>query len=166
MRRSLGLSLIEVITALAIFGILCGYGLLFTPALHKKNQVEVIADEIRQAIQYAKIEALTNARTITLAPLSENDDWSMGMRLFIDNDSHRLTTDAELIREWRWHNCCVKVNWQGFESDRYLRFSPDLIGRGANGHFMIHDHMKHQINLAINRIGRVRQDKSLLGGVP
>ncbi len=156
MRRSHGFSFIEILTALIIFGILCSYSLSFMSSLLSKNQHEVIADEIKQAIQFAKIEALTHERTLTLTPISEDADWSKGMRLFEDNKTHQYTPQSTVIREWHWRRSGVTVTWHGFESTSYLRFTPDLLARGANGQFVVQDGGKHQIKLVINRLARVR----------
>lgn len=160
MRRAHGFSLIEILTALIIFGILCAYGLSFLSSLMSKNQHEVVADEIIQAIQFAKIEALTHARVLALTPISEDDDWSKGMRLFEDNKAHRYEPQSTLIREWRWGHSSIKVTWHGFESTAYLRFTPDLLARSANGKFVVQDGEKHQITLVINRLGRVKKLES------
>lgn len=157
MRRFHGFSLIEIFTALLIFGILCGYGLSFLSSLMNKNKREVIADEIVQAIQFAKIEALTHNRVFTLAPMFE-DDWSKGMRLFEDNKIHRYTPQATLIREWQWAHRGVEVTWHGFESTMYLRFTPDLLARSANGRFIVKTSEDHQIHLVMNRLARVRRE--------
>ncbi len=153
-----GISFIELLTALIIFGILCGYSLSFMPGLYKKNQLQVIADEIKEAIHYAKIEALLNAHTVTLTPLSEHDDWSAGMLLFVDNKTHSYTPKTTLIREWHWHSGGLHVTWHGFESTHYLRFSADLMSRGSNGHFIVEDSAMNQIKLVVNRLGGTHVD--------
>ena len=150
-----GFSLIELLTALIIFGILCAYTMSFLPSLQQKNQLQVTADEITQAIHYAKIQALSNGRSVTLAPRSENEDWSVGMQLFVDNKTHRYTPKTTLIREWYWRGAAVRVRWHGFESSHYLRFSSDLMSRGCNGYFIIEDNRSNQIKLVVNRLGRV-----------
>lgn len=160
MKRTAGLSLIELLTALMILSILCGFGMSCFVGLLNRNQEAVLADEIKQAIQFAKIQALTHDRTLTLAPLSEDADWSKGMRLFEDNQTHQYTTHSTLIREWRWHAKAINVTWHGFESTTYLRFTPALLTRGANGQFIVQDGKKHQIKLILNRLARVREERS------
>lgn len=158
MRRFQGFSLLELLVVLMILGIVSGYGLSFLPSLFNKNQHEVIADEIKQAIHFAKIEALTRDRVLTLSPISEDADWSTGMRLFEDNQMHHDTPKSMVVREWRWRRGSIKVTWQGFESKDYLRFTPDLLSRSANGCFLIQDGRNQQIKLVVNRLARVRQE--------
>lgn len=151
-----GISFIELLTALIIFGILCGYGLSLMPGLYKKNQLQVTVDEIKEAIHYAKTEALLHAHTVTLAPLSGHDDWSAGIRLFVDNKIHAYTPETTLIREWHWRSGAMHVTWHGFESTHYLRFSADLMSRGCSGHFIVEDARLNQIKLVVNRLGRIQ----------
>lgn len=152
-----GFSLIELLTTLVIFGILCGYSLSFFPSLQKKNQLQVMTNEIKQAIHFAKMEALAHAHTVTLTPLSEQKDWSAGMLLFVDNLSHHHVEKSNLIREWHWQHPGLTVTWHGFESTDYLRFSPDLMTRNANGYFLVEDNAKQRIKLIINRLAKVRE---------
>lgn len=160
-KRSLypsGFTLLEVITTLLILGIVCCYGLSFLPSLLNKNQMEVVADEIKQAIHIAKIEALINARTVILKPLTEEGDWSSGMALCVEDPSHHVKNDTMLLREWHWRKGVIRVTWQGFESKQWLRVSPSLAERAVNGQFIVRDNARRQIKLIINRLGRVRQE--------
>lgn len=152
-----GFSLIEILTTFILLGILCGFGLSFLPVLLKKNQTEVIADEISQAIQYAKLETLTRQRVLTLAPIADDADWSKGMRLFEDNKTHQYAPESTVIREWHWHCPGTRVTWRGFESAVYLRFTPELHPRSANGGFVLHSAGHSPITLVINRLAHVRR---------
>lgn len=155
MLNTRGFTLLELLTALIVFGILCGFGLTYLSASQSKNQLQVVADEIKQAIHYAKIEALVNAHTVTLSPRTQNNDWSDGMLLFVDNQLHHNEPETKLIREWKWRASAVHVHWHGFESSHYLRFSPNLMSRGCNGYFIIENNQSKRIKLVVNRLGRV-----------
>lgn len=157
--RQMGFSLIEILTVLAILGILCCLCVPSLSFLYKKNQLDVMADDIKQAIHFAKIEALANHHTLVFTPLSESDDWSKGMRLFVDNKAHRATPKTTLLREWHWGAGLNPVVWHGFESRRYLRISPFLVERGANGYFLLQRDSHQQIKLVLNRLARVRQER-------
>ena len=152
-----GFSLIEILIVFILLAILSGLGLSFLPALLKKNQREVIADEISQAIQYAKLETLTRQRVLTLAPIADDADWSKGMRLYEDNKAHRYTKESTVIREWHWHSPGTRVTWRGFESAVYLRFTPELNPRSANGRFVLQCAGLSPITLVINRLAHVKR---------
>ena len=128
--------------------------------MHRKNALQKTADEIKQAIHFAKTEAVANARTVTLAPLFEKGNWSQGMRLFIDNNLHHYIKDTVFIRVWSWNHKAIRVSWHGFESEHYLRFSPDLLECTSNGYFMIQDDSNNSVKLVLNRLARVVEQRT------
>lgn len=152
-----GFSLIELLVTLTILGLLFVYGMCSMTMSYRKNALQKTADEIKLAVHFAKIEALTKEHTVTLAPLSKEGGWSTGMRLFVDNNKHDYNKESVLIRIWSWHDKAIHVSWNGFESTHYLRFSPSLSERTANGSFMIQDDAHHEIKLVVNRLGRIDQ---------
>src|SRR4051812_18126052 len=97
-----GFTLLEHILSLAIFSILVAFGMNWLIPLYHKNQANMIADELTQAVHYAKIEALTKAHTVTLAPLHIEQGWTAGVVLFIDTPNHQMSKDINPLREWQW----------------------------------------------------------------
>jgi prepilin-type N-terminal cleavage/methylation domain-containing protein len=156
MRRELGFSLLELLMTLVLLGILYGFSFIDLSFLQRKNQLDAKADELKQIIHFAKIEALATSKTLTLAAISPDEGWSMGARLFVDNPAHQYTQGTTLIREFRWSPRGVTIQWNGFESKQYLRFSPVLHEGSLNGKFILQDFKKNTIQLVINRLGRVR----------
>jgi prepilin-type N-terminal cleavage/methylation domain-containing protein len=151
-----GFTLIEIISALVILGILCACTLSFLPLLLKKNQMTVIVDDIKHAVQYAKLDALSNLRTVILTPLDEEKNWSTGMILCEDNPNHHCGPEAIRIRQWQWHSPSVRVTWRGMESTNYLRITPTLVNRIASGHFIVKENHGSEMCLVVNRLARVR----------
>lgn len=139
-----------------ILGILASFSPLFFQGTVQKNQIYVVADEIKIALQVSKVEALAKAQTVALTPLPGHTAWSDGMALCIDNKQHQCFSGAELIREWHWYHKGLQVNWSGFESNHYLRFTSDLMERTANGYFTVMDESKKSVKLVVNRLGRCR----------
>lgn len=160
-QRPDGFSLIELVIVLSILSFLCLFGISYIASLYRNNQLQKTADEIKQAIHFAKIEAHTIGHTVILKSLSENSDWSLGMRLFVDNKTHEYQSNSLLLAEWHWYNPRIQVSWEGFESTTYLRFSPSLVDRAVNGHFTVHSSAQHQIQLIVNRLARVVEKNSL-----
>jgi len=156
LKYSGGISLIEMLIVVLVLGILASFSPLFLQGIVQKNQIHVVADEIKIALQFAKIEALAKAQSIALTPLPGHTDWSDGMALCIDNKQHQCFSGTELIREWHWYHKGLQVNWSGFESSHYLRFTPDLMERTANGYFTVMDQSQKPVKLVVNRLGRCR----------
>lgn len=158
--KNAGQSLIELLVALVILGIISCYAMSSMSLLHRKNALQKTADEIKQAIYFAKTEAVINAHTVTLTPLLEQGNWSLGMRLFIDNNLHHYIKDSPFIRVWSWNHKAIRISWHGFESEHYLRFSPDLLERTANGYFIIQDDLNNSVKIVLNRLARVVEQRT------
>lgn len=156
MLRNCGFSLIELIAGLLILSILFLFCLPLGLSVFQNNHLEVVKDEISAAIYYARTRAALSNLPLILTSLSESEDWSAGMRLFVDNKKHQFTEKSELIHEWRWKHQGIHVNWQGLYSDHYLILAADLRHAAASGHFVIRNEQGKSINLTLNRLGRIK----------
>lgn len=157
-QRSAGVTFVELLLVFTLLGILASFSLSFMSSTLHRNQLRVVADEIKGAIRVAKMEALIKERFVTLAPLKGQLDWSNGMQLWVDQPDKSSSLKPRLIREWQWIRSAIHVSWHGFESSRTCRFSPNLMARSANGYFLLEDPLKHRLKLIVNRIGRVREE--------
>lgn len=151
-----GISLIELLIYLTIVGMLFCLTTPFAPSFYKKNELQVIVDEIKSAIRYAKLQAIIRGECLILTHRSGTSDWSSGMALYVEKLSSRKQPVREsLLYEWRWQAVGSHVAWNGFQSKDYLRFGPDLNQSVVNGTFLIDVDSQHPIRLIVNRLGRV-----------
>lgn len=124
-----------------------------------RNQVDTRVNTMINAIKYAQIQARLKNQELVLQSLSGKQGWSKGMRLFVDlNHNRRFDRQDSLIREWHWGSK-VLITWQGFSSDNYLLFTPQLSKAALSGHFkigLIEDKAKGGKKIVINRFGRIR----------
>lgn len=141
---------------MAVVAIVICYSFSFAPLLHKKNQLRIVTDEVKGAIQFAKTQALLTGDILALTHLPEASDWSEGMLLFVDNAKHQYTQDVTLLHEWHWKASEIHIMWQGFQSNDYLLFAPDIGNSTVNGCFIIKNNLQHQVRLIVNRLGRVK----------
>lgn len=142
-------TLIELLLGLALLAILLFFSLPFASSMHQKNQIQVIKNDIKSAIRFAKTHALMSGKNVILAPLQHSVDWSSGMLLYLPEN--------KLLHEWRWQAPGIHVAWHGFQSNHYLLFSADASQNAVNGYFEIHDNMNQKVTLVLNRLGRVRE---------
>ncbi len=151
-----GFSLIELLVGLVILGILFLFSLPLGLAIIQKNQLEVVKNEISSAIHYAKTASVLRGVPLVLAPLPQTNNWSAGMLLFIDNETHQFKDKSELIHEWHWKHPGIQISWQGLYTQNYLLFTPSLQTRALSGHFNIANKEGKTIKLILNRLGRIR----------
>ena len=156
MKTKAGFTLVELLLALAIISIVLFFCMPFTGSFYKKNQLQLLSDEIQNAILYAKTEVLLHGTPLVLAPLPGSADWSKGLVLFVDTKNHQYAEGVAIMHEWHWRDSDIKIEWHGFQSKHYLLFARDISHSAINGHFLIRDNSK-QHKLIINRLGRVRR---------
>jgi type IV fimbrial biogenesis protein FimT len=150
-----GFTILELLLGFSLLAIILCFSLPFTPSLYKKNQLQIITDEIKEAIRFAKMQAILTGDTLILTHLADKKNWSEGIILFVDNPKHQPSSDAKLLHEWRWPSSGVHITWRGFQSKDYLLFTPDITSSTVNGTFII-SNLKQQNKLVVNRLGRVR----------
>ena len=149
------MNLIELLVSLSILSIVFLFALPFTPLLYKKNQQDIIAIDIKNAIYFAKTQSLLTGESLLLTSLPGENDWSRGMLLFVDNPEHQYKSGVKQLREWHWNVGNEHITWRGFQSNRYLRFATDLSHSAINGYFIIGNLTSKPIKLMVNRLGRV-----------
>ena len=144
-------------TFIELLAIVLFFTIPFGLSLHQKNQIQVVHDDIKSAIRYAKTQALTTGNNVILTPLMDSNDWSDGVILFIDNAKHHYTQDDKLIHEWHWQTPGIHIEWNGYQSNRYLLFSADASQNVVNGTFSITSNSKYHLSLVINKLGRIKR---------
>jgi len=147
----LGLTLVELLICLTIVALVCCFTAPFTPSLFQKSQSDVLMDDIRNAIHYAKLQAVLRGHRLILMHQPDTVDWSSGMALYEDQGKLK----KQLIHEWRWPTFKGHVIWHGLQSKHYLRFEPDLNQSTVNGTFVIEMNQHKSLKLVVNRLGRV-----------
>lgn len=160
MQKIKGLTFIELLISLILMGMIFLSGLFVWGKSSHKNHMKARAKEISMAIRFARNLALVKNLSLVLAPLPNEDNWSKGMILFVDNKTHRYTDKDKLIYQWQWSSASVQVIWHGFYSDHYLLFAAQLKHAATSGHFLIESPLNDPIKLVVNRIGRVNFDLS------
>lgn len=163
MNKYNGISLIELMISLLIISIVSVIGVLMLVNFREENCMQTVANEISSAIQFTKTISILKAKTVVLMPINHDAEWSKGMCLVFEDDLHHDANTVRNIREWHWNfDKFLKVSWHGFESDQYLRFSPNFVASPiANGYFTLQSlHNPLKITLMVNRLGRIKKSMS------
>lgn len=149
-----GFTLLELLITVALFVGLSLIGTTSYTYFTHKNEQQTIVDELRTAIQYAKIQALTQGHTVVLTPLEDSLNWSKGMNLTVWN---KRTNQRELIYQWQWNHPHWYLTWNGINSVNKITFSINLAQAISNGRFILSNNKDtKQISIILNRLGRIK----------
>lgn len=156
LNRFRGFTLIEMMICLVIASIVCVSALLVNHAFYQRNRLEIVQNELANALNYARNMAIIKNRPLTLIPLSDSHQWADGMILFVDNPSHYYLDKSDILYRWQWHYSGITIEWKGFQSKDYLTFSPSLKHATCSGSFVITSVSEGFKKIIINRLGRIR----------
>lgn len=149
--KSKGFSFLEILVTLSILGIL--FIISISTYLTKKNEPQVLIDNIKRAVQYAKVQAVIRGHPVYLSPLNPTLDWGSGMTLTELNEE---TNKMQLLHQWQWHYRSWRVVWSGANSAGNIRLSNNPMTAISNGTFVLTNmHTNERILLVLNRLGRI-----------
>lgn len=132
-----GFTLLELLLALAIAGILFGLAVPSWKDFKIHLQSKLITESIIESLSYARLEALLSNHAIHIKPI--NNNYTNGWEVIKDNavlkiypPSPVLITNTQLSRK------------------NIITFQPNGMSEGSNGSFSINNHYK----VTLNRGGR------------
>lgn len=156
MSRHFGFTLLELMLSLCLMAILSFFSYSSLLTLYRKNELEVLINEVKATIVFSKNQSILRSQNLVLSPLPGSNEWADGMLLFVDNKEHRYHSGIKIVHEWHWNRNNIHLQWHGFRSNTYLIFSRDLRKSSCNGHFEITSPSHSPMKLWLNRLGRVR----------
>ncbi len=147
-----GFTLLELLFTLGLFCSLILYAFTSLVQLKQKNEADFLINEIRNAVNYAKIQAKSSGITLLLRPIMHKNDWSKGMDLV---KKMRVLNELELIQQWTWKIENWNIEWQGINGTQHIFFSGNTHGM-SNGQFVLTDKRNQEkMVIYLNRLGRV-----------
>lgn len=102
MKNESGMSLVELMAALAILGVLVAVAMPSFGDLVKNNRIATQANTIIAATQYARSEAVTRGVNTRLEPIVSGTNWTQGWLVRIDGNDDNDFDDTEdvIIRNY------------------------------------------------------------------
>lgn len=161
--KNAGYTLIELLTALSIAGILGGLAVPASVNMVQKYRLRTAAWDLFHSINTARATAIMRDRRVTLS--APSGDWHDGAEIFIDsNHSGERDDDEELLRRLPAHQSVV-IEGNYWVKD-YISFMPDGSARAISGAFQIgtlsvcHPELARRFELVISVGGRLRLSAS------
>ncbi|PWY55986.1 pilus assembly protein [Legionella qingyii] len=154
-----GFTLLELLITMSVFIGLSIIGIGSYTYFVKKNEQKTIIDELRTAIQYAKMQAIILGNPVYLSPQDASSNWSKGIVL---NFLNKKTNQMELIYQWQWSHPRWDLHWDGVSSSKKITFSTYPGQAISNGRFILMNLDTHEQTVVIlNRLGRIRVSNNL-----
>jgi len=142
MCRSLGFTILEMLVALAIVGVMTGFALPAFQHFVQQNRSAAALNQLTGAVQFARTAAITMRSTVALCPAEDGracgprDTWHTGAIVFIDRDRNgRRENDEALLRVLPALAPGSRVYWRSFRNRSYLSFTSTGLTAWQNGSF-------------------------------
>ncbi|MFO7646917.1 MULTISPECIES: GspH/FimT family pseudopilin [Halomonas] len=158
-RHQHGLTLIELITAIAVLSILVTWAIPGFQQFTARNEVAAEVMRIKSALAMAKSTAVTRRQVIAVCPVTSPDadqcekhDWSLPIAIL---DGHATAGDLAGVEILK----VVEPSGGpeiGFNRDYPIRFQSTGWSRGHNGTFTICGRHGRAVEVIISNMGRVR----------
>lgn len=149
-----GFTLLEVIVVLSLFICLSLFSINTLSLLREKNERQMIIDEIKMAIQYAKFQGINLGHTLYLTPVDPELNWSKGMEL---KQLNKITGQMELLHQWQWQHRHWNVSWLGANANTKILISNNPSHAISNGTFTLNNtKTKESVIILLNRLGRIK----------
>ena len=153
-----GFTLLELLVILVLISGLALYCLTSFSGFTRKNEQQIILDEITAAVQYAKMQALTLGHPVYLTPLDPSLNWSRGIVLTHFNIK---SNKMEPLYQWQWNYHNWNVNWFGIHLSKKITVSNNPVNAISNGKFIIANASSgERVTIILNRLGRMKSVKS------
>lgn len=143
MRRSLGITITEMLVALAIAAVMTGLALPAFQGLVQQNRAAAALNQLLGALQSARHAAITLRTAVTLCPSAvpsecgARDTWHQGTLMFADDDADgRRDANEQILRWLPGFSDRSRIYWRSFRNRSYLQIKPSGMTDWQNGHLL------------------------------
>ncbi|MCE2460259.1 MAG: GspH/FimT family protein [Pseudomonadales bacterium] len=159
-----GLTLSELLAALAVAAVLAGAAVPGMSALITRAHADAAIEQMSRAIQFTRYQAITRRTTTTFCPARETvcgrrNSWHEGAMIFLDANADGVRDSGEEILQRLPPMAGYRVRWRSFRNRKSLSMRPDGTTDWQPGNMVVcptDGDAKHARQLIVNAQGRVR----------
>ena len=141
LRQPHGMSLIELLVALAMAGLMTSLAAFHIPDWINRLHAETALNNFRSAINTARHTAITNNVDVIVCPRNgaacgPRNTWHRGTLVFEDHDINQTLSEGDTVVTYLPALKSGRVVWRSFRNRSYLRFTPRGLTDWQNGHLL------------------------------
>lgn len=173
-RRKRGLTLVELITTLAVTGISLAVLVPGWSGMVDRSHITTTANQLLTQLRFARNEAVTRNQAVSLCPSADGEScsgdprgWHRGYIVFVDIDGNRSRTNGEPLL--RAHGAQANsLRLHSTTGRPSIRFRPDGAAWSTNTTFQIcrGDNTDSNRTVVLYGTGRARVDRRVSGNGP
>lgn len=163
---NLGITLFDLLIAMAILGILMGVAIPSLDHIAQTTKSDIIARQTLKALNFARHEAISYKTHVTICPSHDKEycskNWKNPLMVFIDSDHNGKRDDNEQKLQYFEpikYNSGDKISWKSFGNKPYISFDYDgttIYQSGRISYCPEINPQKYQRQVIIYRTGRAR----------
>ena len=169
-----GITLIELMTVIAIIAITLGFGIPGVSAIIQTNRMAAAINTLSASFALARSEAVTRNQEVVICKshdgvvCTNKGGWEQGWIIFADTNGNE-TRDEEEPR-FRIQDALapgIEVSFSAFRSDHFVHYWPTGFTK-MNGTFIFCQGNRPELTkgLILSKVGRLRKTKTRLDGSP
>ncbi len=165
MNRNTGLSLLELLLAIALLSIILAATAPSLGGIIEQRRGDEVMRLLRGAIEFTRVAAISSGGLATLCPSRDGQScgggWQEGMIAFVDGDGDRIPDSGDALpRAFRFPAPAGSLRWRSFGNRQYLQMTAMGFTRNQNGSFTwcpANGDSRQARRLILNAAGRLRE---------
>ncbi len=158
-----GLTLIELLVALAVISVLLSYGVPEARSLVKLNESAVTINKLVSDFAYSRTESIKRMRDVVVCKSSDgqtcnnNAGWQGGWIIFVDqvNRNKQRSSDEPLLKVQQPLGNHLNITFKSFNSKNRVVYEPSGAADYSNGTFRFcTNNERYHKDLILSRTGR------------